>query len=242
MTTAEPRVEGQPAYVLHIRPYRDDSALVDLFTADYGRLRAVARGVRKARSRLRDATQSLRALRVGWRGRGELKTLTAAEPAGVDVLVQGEALWCGLYLNELVMRLVPSHDPQPRLFAYYQLALSEMADADTREPVLRVFEGRLLEELGLGFALDRAEPGQQAVAAGLNYRLDPQRGLLSDAGGPYPGHALLAMAADDYSEPLTRRCAKRLMREALAPLLGDRPLQSRSLFNARGAGQRGAQP
>lgn len=238
MTTAEARVEGQSAYVLHSRPYRDDSALVDLFTADFGRVRAVARGARKPRSRLREGTRSLQPLDVAWYGRGDLKTLTGAESQGAAPLHQGQSLWCGLYLNELVMRLLPAYDPHPRLFAYYRLALGGLADPDTREPVLRVFEGRLLDALGFGFSLEQTTE-QQPLRPEGRYRLDPEQGLIRDGQGPYGGEALLAMAADDYTDAATRRCAKQLMRQALAPLLGERPLHSRSLFAAAAPAGRG---
>lgn len=238
MTTAEQRVEGQPAYVIHTRPYRDTSALVDLFSERFGRVRVVARGVRKPRSRLREALQLFVPLQVAWQGRGELKTLVSVEAQAISPFFQGRALWCGLYLNELVMRLLPLHDGCPRLFAYYRLALSGLADPDTLEAVLRLFEQRLLEELGVGVAWDRDAHGDPLDAAGC-YRLEPDQGFLPAAAGQrgsYAGEQLLAIAEQDYRDPRTRRAAKWLMRQALAPHLGDRPLNSRALFGGRGEG------
>ncbi|MDE2087744.1 MAG: recombination protein O N-terminal domain-containing protein, partial [Xanthomonadaceae bacterium] len=47
------RLDQQPAYVLHARPYRETSLLLECLTRDHGRLGVVARGVRGERARLR---------------------------------------------------------------------------------------------------------------------------------------------------------------------------------------------
>ncbi len=221
-----------PAYVLHSRPYRDSSALVDLLTLHHGLQRVVWRGARGQRRKL--SPQPFVPLLVGLLGRSELKTLTQAEVAGQFTLLQGEKLFSGMYLNELLVRLLSSADPQPLLFAAYQQVLEQLANDAPVEPTLRRFEWQLLEVLGYGFSLSEDAQGRA---------LDPQQGyvwhateglqavtepLLSGAG--LPGHALLAMAADDWTATITLRAAKQLMRQALAVHLGDRPLVSRQLF------------
>jgi DNA repair protein RecO (recombination protein O) len=40
------RVSLEPAYVLHGRPYRESSLLLEAFTRDHGRVGLVARGAR----------------------------------------------------------------------------------------------------------------------------------------------------------------------------------------------------
>ena len=65
-----------------------------------------ARGVRKERSRVpRALLQPLTPVTVGWSGSGELATLTAVEARAAPVALIGEGLLCGLYLNELVLRM-----------------------------------------------------------------------------------------------------------------------------------------
>ena len=171
-------------------------------------------------------------LMVATTGRGDLKTLTQAEAAGSYVLLQGDALFSGMYLNELLIRLVYPGDPQPVLFAAYQHALEQLAGESAVEPVLRQFEWQLLDGLGYGFSLTMDALGQPVVAD-LSYVWNAEQGLVGlDSGnnGGVPGSALLAMAANDWASSETLRAAKRLMRQALAPHLGDRPLISRSLF------------
>lgn len=221
-----------PAYVLHSRPYRDSSALVDLLTLQQGLQRVVWRGARGQRRKL--APQPFMPLLVGLTGRTELKTLTQAEVAGSFALLQGETLFSGLYLNELLVRLLASGDPQPILFAAYQQALEQLASGAPVEPLLRRFEWQLLDNLGYGFSLTQdanGHPvdGRQGYMWHASEGLQPvQSAVLGTAG--LPGAALLAMADDDWSAATTLRAAKQLMRQALAVQLGDRPLVSRSLF------------
>jgi DNA repair protein RecO (recombination protein O) len=230
----------EAAFVLHTRPWRETSVLAELFTAEHGRLGVVARGVRRGRRGGSSPLRPFVALRCLWRGRGELRTLTTAEPERPFVLV-GDALFGGLYLNELLVRLLQREDAHPELFLAYARAVAALAGpAPALEPVLRRFEFGLLEELGYGFPLDLDATGRP-VRADARYRFEAEAGLLpvegvEEGGGPgrgFPGAALLALAAGDFDEAETRRVAKRLARQALAPHLGDRPLHARALFSGR---------
>lgn len=239
MTIPNERVEGQPAFVLHSRPYRETSALVDFFTEDHGRLCLLVKGVRQAKSRLRLATQSFSPLQIGWTGRSELKTLTGAEAQGYYPQLQGRALCCGLYLNELLVRLLPVHDAAPRLYAVYRLAIQSIADPDMEEPMLRVFEHRLLDELGIAPSFTHDQSTQQPIEADAFYIWEAQQGLIMHPDqtrqSGYLGAHLQAMAVDDYSDVTVRKSAKRLMRLLLQQQLGDKPLASRALFSAGSA-------
>lgn len=221
------RVDAAAAYVLHSRPYRETSLLVDLLTLEHGKVSVVARGARKPGSRLRSTLQPFQSLQVGWQGRTDLKTLCMAEPVESLLMLQGKSLLCGLYLNELLQRLLRPFDSHPRLFVYFRYALNELRLGQDLEGALRTFERQLLEQLG--FALDT-----RSLQPGLSYRLDPERGLIvCNRADAYPAEHLQAIAEDHYDDPAVRRSAKRLMRNRLTPLLGDRPLHSRELFLKR---------
>ena len=220
--------QSQPAYVLHSRAYRESSALVDFLTPQ-GRLRAVLRG---ARGKAGSLVRAFIPLEAEFRGRGELKNVARLEPAGIPNLLSGEALFSGLYLNELLMRLLQAEDPHPALFEHYALTLVALAQGRAIEPLLRAFEWRLLDDLGYGFALDHDSQQQPVVASGL-YRLDNECGLVPVGqlqSGVFQGADLLAMAEANWSAVGALGAAKRLMRQALAPHLGGRPLVSRELF------------
>src|SRR5699024_1083870 len=97
-------MQTDQAFVLHVRPYKETSALIDLFTRAQGRIRAVLRGYRSKKG---TAARPFNCLEVELRGQGELKSIARLEPAGGFLLLQGERLMCALYLNELTMRLLP---------------------------------------------------------------------------------------------------------------------------------------
>src|SRR5690606_24194957 len=144
------------AYILHSRPYKETSALVDFFTAE-GRVRAV---LRAARGRVGSLARPFLPLDLELRGRSELRSVQRLESAGIPLLLSGQALYSGLYLNELLMRLLAPEDAQPALFDTYAQSLAALAAGRPLEPVLRAFEWRLLDELGYGFALDSDLDGQ----------------------------------------------------------------------------------
>ncbi len=233
------RIDHQPAFVLHRRAYRESSFLLELLTRDHGRVVAVARGVRSSRRAAVAECQPLQPLLVAWSGRGELKTLASAEIAGSTHAPVGERLYSALYVNELLLRLLPVQDPHPVLFDAYAVLLAQLADDQALEPLLRGFELLLLRELGYGITLDRIADGDQVLEPGVSYRFDPAAGfrIADPAGGgdAYSGHVLAAIAREDFSDPVTRRQAKQLLRAALAQLLGPRPLSSRRYFFPRHA-------
>ena len=219
---------GQPAFVLHSRAYRENSALVDFLTP-LGRLRAV---LRSARGKAGTLARPFVPLEVEFRGRGELKNVGRMEAAGVSTWLSGEALFSGLYLNELLIRLLPSEDPHPGVFDHYAATLLALAEGRPLEPLLRSFEWRLLDDLGYGFALTMDIHGEPIAPDGL-YRLQVDAGLEQVyllQPGLFNGAELLAMADADWTAPGALSAAKRLMRQALAVHLGGRPLVSRELF------------
>lgn len=225
-----------PAYVLHGRPYRDTSALVDLLTLHQGLVRVVWRGARGRRS----LAQPFVPLLIGLRGRGELRTLGQAEIADPYGLLQGQALFSGLYLNELLVRLLPPGEPQTLVFAAYQQALAQLAAARPVEPVLRAFEWQLMDNLGYGFTPDTDGAGAP-INPDARYVYTADAGLCRNEDSQqtgFSGAVLRAIAARDWDYPGALAAAKRLMRQALAPHLGDRPLVSRQLFSRPGPGPR----
>lgn len=216
------------AFILHSRPYKETSALLDVFTPAW-RLSAVLRG---ARGKLGSVARSFSPLDIELRGRSELKTISRIEPAGEFNLLQGQRLFCAMYLNELLVRLLPLNDPQPILFEHYILTIQGLAQNLPIEPLLRTFEWRLLEQLGYGFSFELDISGQ-ALQEQMLYRLVPKSGFDSVSQvqpGVFLGADILALTAADWQQENVLHTAKRLMRQALAAHLGGRPLMSRELF------------
>ena len=239
------RIAGEPAFVLHARPWRESSLLVEVLTPNHGRVGLVARGVRSARRQpLRAALQPLQQVRLEAVQQGELAQLRSAEALDAAPMLAGEAALAAFYVNELVLRLAPRNDPQHELFDAYATMRARLGDA--AQPLawtLRRFEAALLDALGVG--LDYANDADaQPVDPAARYRLDPEQGprrLLSDRGradrsDAATGLALLALAADADDAPGVDDLAglRRALRPVLLHHLGGRPLRSWDLLGALG--------
>ena len=221
----------QAAYVLHSRRYGDSSLLVEILTRTQGRLACIAKGaLRSARSETR--IQAFQPLLIELRGRGEVLTLARAEAGGALQHLTGRRLYCGLYLNELLLKLTARQDPCTGLFDDYERALRDLPTASSAEPVLRRFEVRLLEHLGLGLALERDTHGQP-IQADSRYTYDLDSGpnpSLGTGSAVISGATLLALRQGDFADGESLRQARMLMRRILDHHLDGRPLRSRELF------------
>lgn len=226
--------ETEEAYVLHGHAYRESSMLLEVFTRRFGRMSMVARGARRPRSALRGALLAFQRLQLSWYGRGEVRTLTRAEWLGGQKLLAGEALLCGYYLNELLLRLLAREDPHEGLFDCYQRALQGLSAGTESAPVLRAFEKALLKELGYAMPLEREAQGGGGIDPDKTYTYDPERGPIELAGGAagpqFAGSTLLAIARDDYRDAQTQQQAKLLMRMLINHRLDYQPLRSRRIF------------
>ncbi|MCB1823121.1 MAG: DNA repair protein RecO [Candidatus Competibacteraceae bacterium] len=231
------RVLLQPAFILHRRPYRDTSLLLDAFSHDHGRLGLVARGAASARSRLKSVLQPFVPLLLSWSGTGDLAALTAAEETGRPAPLPPGQVLAGLYVNELLVRLLPRWDSLPGLFAAYRVLLAELTTAADAEPSLRRFEKCLLEELGYGLSLEREAASGMPIIAERRYCYVLDRGpLADDPGAPgvsISGRGLLALRDGILADPAVLREVKRLTRAALAAQLRGRALKTRELYRAK---------
>ncbi|KAA2285532.1 DNA repair protein RecO [Arenimonas fontis] len=228
------RVLAQPAFVLHARPWRETSLIVELLTRDHGRVGVVARGVQgPKRHPLRAALQPLQHLRVDYLPQGELGRLLQAEAVDAAPVLQGEALMAAFYVNELVLRLLPRQDPAPGLFERYGCLRAEMGGEGSLAWTLRRFERDLLDELGYGLPWDQDEAGQRLDPA-ARYRLDPERGPVRDTrhqpDSP-SGAALLALAEDRQPPPAQLAELRVALRSVLLAHLGPTPLKSWGLLS-----------
>src|SRR5512138_566209 len=115
MSTHAAPTSLQPAYLLHRRPYRETSLLIEAFTAGSGRIALIAKGARGGRKGNAAILQPFQPLLISWTQRGEVGTLTAVEPREQALALHGTTLFSGFYLNELLMRLLARNDPHPEL-------------------------------------------------------------------------------------------------------------------------------
>jgi len=242
MTRSARRTPLAAGYILHHRPYRDTSRILETYTREFGRLTLFARGVRGPKARLASVLQPFQLLLFSWSGRGEAAQLTGAEAAEGDLVmgVPSACLMSAFYLNELLMKLTTRQDPLPPLFDAYHDAVEALKrvsapGASTLEPVLRVFEKRLLEALGYGLDLGfDAESGDAVEAAGF-YVFRPAQGLFPakpGMPGVLAGSSVVGLAEEQLDTPRKLEDARRLLKIALTDCLEGRELSTRAVARA----------
>ncbi|WP_412972312.1 DNA repair protein RecO [Glaciecola sp. MF2-115] len=229
-------------YVLHRRPYRETSLIVDFFTLQNGRVSAVAKGARGPKSDRKSLLQPLQAINFELSGRGTLRNLGRIESTSKSFVLSQQSLFCVFYLNEILNRALPESEVFTRLFKQYELALSslqhfsktpcELADI---EPILRSFEFVLLEELGYLPDFTYDSQSESEIMSDKSYSLMNEIGFV--ACDPHQsfaikGQDILAIANDDWQAD-SLRAAKKISRIALRPILGDKPIKSRELFSSK---------
>lgn len=235
------RLTAEPAFVLHARPWRETSLLVEVLSADHGRIGLVARGVLAPRKHLlRAALQPLQSIRFDAVQKGELAQLAAAEAVDAAPLLHGDAAMAGFYVNELCLRLAPRHVPQPELHAAYAQVRERLRAGEPLAWTLRRFERDLLEALGVGLAFGQEADGM-AVDPGARYRLDPEEGprrLYSERAGERrdtaTGRALLALADDVLPDADDLASLRLPLRGVLLHHLGGRGLKSWEMLGELG--------
>lgn len=228
------RVYQEPAWLLHHRPFRDTSRILELITREHGRLSLVAKGSRSAKSHLRGLLRPFMPLAISWFSRSDLGTLTGAEVSGSPVSLSGDALLSGYYINELIINLMHRHDPQPDIFDAYAATIRGLASAARIAPRLRQFEMELLRLLGYALNLEHdnqthadLEPDRQ-----YEYRVDQGPVAVSDRDGPmvFAGRQLEAIGRLQFDQQDTLECANRLLRGVIAYHLDGKELKSRKVL------------
>ncbi|HHZ70953.1 MAG TPA: DNA repair protein RecO [Methylococcaceae bacterium] len=224
-------VYSQTAFVLHTRKYRETSLLVDVFTCDYGIVTLVAKGVRKKNSKWVGVLQCFQPLEISFSGRSELKTLTGAALHGRSIELTGLVLYCGFYLNELLIYFLHKHDAHPEVFEDYRYCLVQLVTEDSVESVLRIFELALLENLGYGLQLENDAVTERPIDPNQQYDYLSDIGPVPTMSQGFSGKSLIALRKKILNDELVRKEAKQLMRQVIDFHLQGRELKSRALIS-----------
>ena len=229
------RIQLSPTYILHQKPYRDTSRILEVFTREHGRLTLFARGVRGPKSKLAAVLQPFQLLLASWSGRGEAAQLTACECAPEATPLPAPHLMACFYLNELLLKLTLRHDPHVGLFDAYGRTLTALRQGAALEPALRIFEKRLLEEVGFGVDLSSDAATGEPIEPEAHYQFHPAQGLKRSActgRGLISGRSLLALARDSLSSASELEDARALLTAAIAHCLEGRELATRAVARA----------
>ena len=236
MSVAAGRVHLEPAFLLHQYPWRETSRIYELLTRSHGRVSVFARASRKAASGAGTVLQPFGELLLSWAGRGEAGQLTGAERVRPPVPLTGDRLMSGFYANELLLKLLERHDPHPRLFDAYGGLITQLAERGSdAQRALRLFEKRLLDELGWGLNLEHEATSGAPIAAARAYRYridggaEPVEGV-AEGSLVFFGSSLLALAREELPDARSLADARRLLRAALDRCLDGRPLRTREVL------------
>ena len=231
------KVDLSPAFILHHRAYRETSLLLDVFSQQQGRIKLVAKGIRQKKRSKQGQFQLYQPLLLSWYGHGDLQSLTTSEVLAPRYILKENASLCGLYINELLVRLLPINEPEQEVFEAYQLALSglqEKQSSKKSEVILRLFEKRLLMQLGYGLVLDREADTDREIEPEQRYVYRADAGLFRWQQGQndatISGRSLQHLIDETDFDQQSLLEIKQLMRGVIHHFLDGKPLQSRQLF------------
>lgn len=214
------RAPNQSAFVLHARPYREQHYILELLTAEQGRLSAIHKGERP---------ELFRILRVRLSGQQELKQLSDWSYTEPATLQDGRPLLEAMYVNELCMRLLPRFQADERFFGTYASTLLQLPlGGKVAQAALRFFERRLLEQLGFGIDYRRALDSGGWIRDNTCYRFEPALGLCEwGHSRPIPGAAIMNMNRNDWLDAEAQHWGLRLHWQRINHLLEGRPCYTR---------------
>lgn len=263
------------AFVLHAKPFKENSQILQLFSLEQGRFSVIAKGVKGKRSQARKAIlQPFNELTIHYIGKSELKTLTQCDlvtsPSFMPGMsLQGKVLACGYYANELLLRALPERHDYPELYFAYRQFISSLKEEPEVAPLLRNFEIALLTAMGIapdcefdieqnpidrdkqytyiqqsGFKLAEPSVNYHSINVGIResgigepgkretaQKVMNERG--PDYGDSYSGQAILSLSTGEYySEHL--KASQQITHLLLREVIGDKPLQSRKLWQHMG--------
>jgi DNA repair protein RecO (recombination protein O) len=221
----------EPGFLLHRGSAGESSARLALLLKQHGRLAISARGVHRAGSKQKLHLEPFREQLWSARGRGTM-TLTHVEPLRQSAALGGNALVAGLYLNELVIRLLPVGEPAPALYDRYRSALERLSEPTERRLALRRVEAALLDAIGQ--APDWTQDCEQrALDPAQRYRLVWQEGwraCLATAPDAVDGATILQFCSGEAVDADALTALSRAFRRYLDHTLDGRPLRSRELW------------
>ena len=248
----DPAVDFQPAFIVHTRPYRETSLIIESFTPKYGRVAAVARGALKSKS-TRHLYQPFLPVQITWFGKSDLKTLGKIEASGAAIQLKGLTLYLGFYINELILRLVQGGDCHISLFSSYIECIHQLASGvDGEELPLRRFELTLLDTLGYGVNFSHEAATGDAIDANAHYQFVPLHGFSrakeierAAQGSKFTPEIVGEQIIDLHNNRFAnvhKKLLRNIAREQLAALLGHKPLNSRVMYQQLLQGKRKQYP
>ena len=232
------RVDRHPCYILHQRPYRETSAILEVLSMEHGRFSLVAKGIKRKKSKYAGIVRLYQRLQLGWQGKGELKNLIFAEPDGLNISLTGNSLIAAFYLNELVIKLLHRHESHTELFSAYDKAIYNLFDGNIDiQVILRIFEKKFLEGIGYGLIFDHDVNENIPIDNEKTYYYQADNGpqLKKPGNSDYikvSGKTLTELDNEIINASQNLLEAKHLMRYIISKHLNGSPMLSRNIYQS----------
>ncbi len=222
-----------PIIVLHTRPYRETSLIIEGFSAEHGRIPLIAKGARsQSKNQLRSSLQMSAVIEGSISGRGELRHLTNVEQLKAPHIFIGEAFAMAAYVSELTLKLTQPWDPLPEFYSVIIDTFQNLESTDKRVSALRRFEFCLIQSLGIVPDFEYDVTGH-AIEKTIFYNFVSEQGFVPVNGKSaesIPGKVLAEITSENEFSDDTLKILKTLNRKVLQPHLDGRPLKSRELW------------
>ena len=223
--------------MLHTRPFKETSLLVDLFTRNHGKISVIAKGAKRPKSKIGIIKTPSCLFFVSCTGRGELKILTHCEIKEYFFPI-AEAFNSVVYLNELLIKLLEKEDAHPEIFDHYLIVCSSLKrkNKEKLEKNLRAFELTLLKEIGYGLDLNFEGNSDIEIKEDTSYKFVPAVGFLPQSNSEsnknnFSGRDILNLSTGNFSSPDTLLASKQIMRLAIDFHLGNKTLKIREYLS-----------
>jgi DNA repair protein RecO (recombination protein O) len=217
-------------FLLHQRPHGETSLIVDVFTKKNGKMSIIAKGAKKPKSKFFGYLTPFTKLKITYTGRSELKTLTNIDrDFSESTNSLSKTSYSLLYINELLIRLLPKDAVHEDLFLLYESFLLKIHSGKNIELTLRSFELDMLEMLGYGLDFENEIDKNQSIDVNKNYTFIPERGFRESRSSNFSGKDIINIRMRNLSE-VSKKYLKHITQESIHFCLDGKNLSSREIF------------
>ena len=219
-------------FLLHQRSYGETSIIADVFTQKSGKISFIAKGAKKPKSKFFGYLVPFQKLKITYSGRSELKTLTSIDrDLASNSNTFSKVSYSLLYINELLMKLLPKDAKHEELFVLYDEFLKKIKKNKNLEISLRHFELDLLDMLGYGFDYDSEIDSNDPIETELSYVFVSERGFRKSNSSSFKGKDILSIKKRKL-EDVPLKYLKEITTKAIGICLEGKDLASRKIFKS----------
>jgi len=226
------QINSDECFLLHQRSYGETSIISEVFTKKNGRMSIIAKGAKKPKSKFFGYLVPFYKLAITYSGRSELKTLTSIDRNLMDYNnTLSKKSYSLLYINELLIKLLPKDAAQSDLFDLYDNFLKQVSSKEDLEITLRNFELDLLDMLGYGLDFEYEIGSNTPIKANEKYSYIPEKGFKNLESGNLSGEDIINVKKRNLSN-VPKNLLKDITTKAIGFCLDGKELTSRNIFKS----------